>query len=171
MSNNILDPSVVKAVLDYDPSIGIMIWRDTPCHRNARAGSEAGCIIRSYDRLRVYRFVTITINRQKYKRSRLAFVWMTGEWPEHQIDHINGNSLDDRWCNLREATALQNAWNHKRRAKSSSLPMGIRTNPSGRYSARLQVNKKMIQIGTFDTIKEAENAYATARKKYYGEFA
>lgn len=163
-----MEPSAVRDALDYDQETGVMVWRSISPYHKGKIGAEAGTVTPS-NRDKCYH--NITICGRKYKRSRLAFAWMTGRWPEHQIDHINGNSLDDRWSNLREATPLQNAWNHKRRAKKSALPMGVRSNPSGRYSARLAVDKRMIQIGTFDTIEDAERAYAEARERYYGQFA
>jgi len=95
-----------------------------------------------------------------------------GKWPSDCIDHINGNSLDDRPENLRNATITQNAWNHFKRAKKQNLPMGVRINASsGKYAARIAYNKKLITIGTFKTAEEAHNAYINYKKELYGEYA
>ena len=86
------------------------------------------------------------------------------------IDHINGNSLDDRAINLREATITQNAWNHKGRSKSSGLPMGIRK-LGEKYQARIAVNKKTIYLGMHATAEAALSVYLQARRTHFGEFA
>lgn len=158
----------VRSALHYDPETGVMVWIGVSKYHCGLLGTEAGGPQPS-QRGKLYH--KISIGGRKHSRSRLAFVWMTGAWPDEMIDHINGNSLDDRWANLRPATATQNAWNHQGRAKKSSLPMGVRSNASGRYSARLAVNKRMIHLGAFDTQGEASAAYLKARETHYGEFA
>lgn len=163
-----MEPADVKRCLDYNPNTGVMIWVNVSPYHKEKNGREAGTLLPNNHR-KFYH--VISLGGRKHKRSRLAFAWMTGRWPAHQIDHINGDSTDDRWENLREATATQNAWNHRKRAKTSGLPMGVRSNPSGRFSARIAVNKRMIQIGTFDTSEAAAEAYAAARRQYYGQFA
>lgn len=157
----------LRARLTYYPTIGSFQWVDPSPYHSEKLGLEAGGPVPGGSG-KLYH--TISVNGRKYKRSRLAWLYMTGEWPEHQIDHINGNSLDDRWCNLRQATATENAWNHKRRAKKSDLPMGVRT-IGPRFQARLAVNHKMIHLGCFATPEEASDAYRQAREKHYGEFA
>ena len=163
-----MDAAKVRRFLDYDPGTGTMVWLNVSPYHREKNGMLAGGVVPNQSG-KFYH--TISLNGRKYKRSRLAFAWMTGAWPTHQIDHINGDSTDDRWANLREATATQNAWNHRKRSKASHLPMGVRSNPSGRFSARIAVNKRMVQIGTFDTAAEASEAYAAARRQYYGQFA
>lgn len=163
-----IDAATLKQTLLYAPRKGVFYWITPPKAHAELLGEEAGTETpcgngKSY--------VNIQIGGKKYKRSRLAFLFMTGRWPTEHIDHINGNSLDDRWANIREATPTQNAQNVKRRKKVSALPMGVRKNPSGRFSARIVVNRRHVQLGTFDTAQEAETTYQTARIKYYGEFA
>lgn len=162
------DAARVRDLLDYDPETGVMRWVNVSKYHIGLNSKEAGGPVPNHNGKR---YVTITIDGRKYKRSRLAFAWMTGRWPTHCIDHINGNSEDDRWVNLREATITENAWNHSRRAKRSALPMGVRTMASGRYQARLAVNKKMLHLGTFATPEEAVSAYQKAREEHYGQFA
>ena len=163
-----MDQGELRAALEYYPALGVFVWVKPSAYHREKAGTEAGCA-RANGGGKKYH--VIKFQGGAHKRARLAWFYMTGRWPADQVDHINGNSLDDRWCNLREATPTQNAWNHKRRAKASELPMGVRTNPSGRFSARLAVNKRMIQIGTYDTSEQACAAYQQAREVYYGEFA
>jgi len=116
-------------------------------------------------------YSSLSINGRKIKRSRIVFALIHGRWPSGQIDHINGNSLDDRPSNLREATQTQNAWNHKKRTKRSPMPMGVRQIPSGRYLARIACNKTKYALGIFDDVRDAEAAYQSARHRLFGEFA
>lgn len=85
-----------------------------------------------------------------------------------QIDHINGNGLDNRRENLRYATASQNAQNRKGWGK---LPKGVKLNKySGKYEARFQMHKRYYHLGSFNTPEEASLAYQTKAKEYFGEF-
>lgn len=163
-----MEASRVRDLLEYDPDTGVMRWRNVSKYHVEKSGRVAGCSVRNHSGKR---YINITIDGRKHKRSRLAFAWVTGRWPNHCIDHVNGNSEDDRWINLREATVTENAWNHKRRAKASVLPMGVRNMASGRFQARLAVNKKMLHLGTFDTPERASAAYQKARGLHYGQFA
>jgi type V secretory pathway adhesin AidA len=115
--------------------------------------------------------VAADVDLRQYLRSQIVFAVKTGAWPTDLIDHENGNSLDDRGDNLRPATQMQNAWNHKGRAKASLLPMGVRATRSGRYQARIQVDKKPKVVGVFDTPDAAQAAYQLARKEHFGDYA
>lgn len=157
----------LRETLLYSPKSGVFYWIKPPRGHAELLGEEAG----SPALFNGKQYHTIQIGGVKYKRSRLAFLYMAGRWPTEMMDHINGDSLDDKWLNLREATGTQNAWNHKTRAKKSDLPMGVRINSSGRFSARIGVAGQQVQIGTFDTIEAARAAYLDARLKYFGEFA
>lgn len=90
-----LTQEVLKSLLYYDPETGIFVWLVT--RQRSPAGKEAG----GYDE-KGYR--RICVNGTKVRAHRLAWLYMTGEWPEDQLDHINGLKDDNRFVNLREAT-------------------------------------------------------------------
>lgn len=88
------------------------------------------------------------------------------------IDHINGNSLDNRRCNLRIATDAENCQNQKRSAKNTSGYKGVRyIDYKRKWVARINANRKHFFLGYFDTAEEAYEAYCKAAIKYHKEFA
>jgi hypothetical protein len=84
------------------------------------------------------------------------------------MDHINGNTLDDRWCNLREATYEENAMNIKYR-DSGILPMGV-TRHRRKYKAAIGYLGNKLFIGCYDTPQLAHEAYLNKRKELFGDF-
>jgi len=115
--------------------------------------------------------VTISLKTLKgawrpYYAHRLAWLWMTGQWPTEEIDHINGDSTDNRWSNLREATHAENNRN-KPFYKGTSRFIGASFHKaSGLWRADIQHRT----IGYFKTREEAASAYAKVAKKLYGKF-
>jgi len=70
-------------------------------------------------------YIVIMINRKSYRSHRLAWLYMTGEWPPQEIDHINRIVGDNRWVNLRQATRTQNNINVRLRSDNSSGLRGL----------------------------------------------
>jgi len=86
------------------------------------------------------------------------------------VDHRNGDTLDNRRSNLRPATHQQNMRNMRKDVKSMSGVRGVHRNKS-RWIARLTINGKGLCFGTYDTIAEAAEARRQAEQQYFGEFA
>jgi hypothetical protein len=91
------------------------------------------------------------------------------------VDHINGNTLDNRKCNLRICTNAQNQMNARpHEDKKSKLPKGVcraKSNPGYPYQVRLSWNGTRIQVGYFKTVEQAEAAYLKAVEFYHEQFA
>lgn len=85
------------------------------------------------------------------------------------IDHINGNTLDNRLCNLRETKQMCNTWN--RIVKNSSRIHGIEETESGKWYSHISVNGNRINLGTYENIEDAISARMDAEKLYFGEYS
>lgn len=93
------------------------------------------------------------------------------------IDHINGNKLDNRKCNLRLVTQQQNCFNSKKRIApvSGKKPsrfkgVGWRENRK-KWRSRITFNGKRYYLGQYETEEEAALAYNKAAKSFFGEYA
>lgn len=86
------------------------------------------------------------------------------------VDHINGDTLDNRKCNLRVCTSAENIRNRKLHKNSISGYKGVRKQGKN-WRATIRANDKRIFLGVFNTKEEAAAAYNEASKKYHGEFA
>ena len=97
---------------------------------------------------------------------RVVWKMVHGEWPNY-IDHINGVRNDNRLCNLRNVTMRTNARNVRKTDNTATGVMGVYTNPTGKpYRARISVDGKMLNLGSFDTLESAAAARKRADAKY-----
>lgn len=89
-----------------------------------------------------------------------------------EVDHINGDLLDNRKENLRICTHRQNMCNRRLQRNNTTGYRGVATIDGGnRYYAQIYLNRKKIHIGSFKDPKDAAIAYNEAAKQHYGEFA
>jgi len=151
----------LKNILDYNPETGEFIWK-----KNIRK-ILVGCIAGTVDRNKYRR---ININHQRYLAHRLAWFYMTGDWPEQYIDHINHNRDDNRFSNLRLATKSENSRNAKRNKNNTSGYKGV-SKKGNKFIAQIWVDYKRINLGLFDTAEQAHIAYIQAAKTHFKDFA
>lgn len=90
---------------------------------------------------------------------------------ERLVDHINGNTLDNRRSNLRIASRLQNNVNSKKRKNCKSKYKGLMLRPSGRWGVYIKFQGINYCLGTFDNEIEAAKVYNKKALEFYGEYA
>jgi len=91
--------------------------------------------------------------------------------PGFDVDHIDGNKLNNRRSNLRVATRSQNSANRGPTGGTSKFK-GVRyCKDKGRYRAEIQADGRYIHLGYFDVEVDAARAYDQAAVTHYGEFA
>lgn len=149
-----------------DIETGRVYWR-VKRGPNSRIGSETGLSHNSEG----YR--TMHIKEGSLKVHRLIWLMVYGDWPLRQIDHINGNRSDNRPANLRLVTNGENQQNRRlpRIDNSTSKHMGVGFFARNqKWRARIQVGKKSIWLGYFDTEQLAAEAYQVAKTKHHPFF-
>jgi hypothetical protein len=162
-----LSLDVLKNNVTYDKDTGIFIRTKTHPKRKYLAGSVTGVS-------RPDGYVQIMIEGKLFLAHRLAWLYVYGELPKNNIDHINGIKNDNRIENLRDVKQVTNVQNLKKARKSSvsSNKLGVSFANKGKnidkpFRARIVVDHKEIHLGTFSNEDEAHEAYLLAKRKYH----
>ena len=135
-------------MLLYKPETG-SFFRLTKPAPSARVGDLAGC-----DNGNGY--LRITLDGASHYSHRLAWLYITGEWPKDQIDHINHIRDDNRWGNIREVTHQENQMNRSISPNNTSGVTGVHWDKCARkWRAKIKREGKTINIGLFDCRLEA----------------
>ena len=152
-----ISQSNIKSLLNYDLGTGLFT-------RKVSAGSGAsGCIAGTVNGRG---YCQITINRKIYKAHRLAFLYVLGYIPE-KVDHINHDTLDNRWINLRPADSQINGRNQSMHKTNTSGCCGVtKHKQSGRWQAQIKVVGKNLFLGLFDDLESAIAARKAANTRY-----
>jgi hypothetical protein len=172
----------LKELLHYDPETGDWTWK-VQLSNAALIGSSAGSIYCQLGRTKTHSILRIRIGRKNYLAHRLAFLYMLGRWPIGEVDHKNRNPMDFSWKNLREgASRSQQGANKSKRSGTSSRYKGVHLERPRKWKpiesqhdqvwrACIQVNGKMISLGSYANEDEAGRAYNVAAIRYFGEYA
>ncbi len=153
-----VDADFVRHLLHYDPLTGVWTWMNPLPRSKMKRGDIAGRLTNQGRR-------QIRISSGFYYSSRLAWLYMTGKWPEDQIDHKNRIKDDDRWDNLREATQSQNSFNRSWCEVNGDL-RGI-----AECGHQFSVNIGGKYLGLYPSLGEAKVARDEALRTMAGPFA
>ena len=137
----------VVELLHYDPETGIFLRRARTSNR-IKIGDKAG----SKDKAG---YLCIRLNGITYKAHRLAWLYVYGEWPRKEIDHINGRRDDNRIANLRDVSKSVNQQNR-------GYVRGY-SRDRNRWKAQIRCDGKWMHLGCFGTEAEAHAAYYRAK--------
>lgn len=155
MAAAIITATRLRELLNYNPATGVFTNR-IKRSRKTVAGAPAGGERDGY--------VAIRLDGVLYQAHRLAVLYVTGQWPEFEVDHRNGVRCDNRWDNLRDKTHQTNLQNLRvARADNALGVLGVSMS-RGKFKAQIKVEGKNKCLGRFDTLDEAEQAYLNAKR-------
>ncbi len=153
----------LKELFDYRED-GSLIWKKITSFR-VRVGDKAGSPS-------TYGYLVTSINNKAYKIHRLIWCIHHGNFPNSNIDHINGITNDNRIENLRDANSFQNACNTKKHKHNTSGIKGVSWEKRrNRFEVYIQTGGKKHHLGYRFTLLDAAALIIIKRKEMHGEFA
>lgn len=169
--------SDLKKYLICDPDRGVLFWKHRP-----REMFTSECSFRSWNTKYAGREAFTSCDSDGYRHGKILgfsfrahrVIWAvkTGEWPKGEVDHINGDILDNRWENLRIATHSQNMKNRGAPSNNTSGYKGVSFHrKKGKWRAAIHSEGKKYHLGYFNSAELASQAYEEAAKIHHGNFA
>jgi hypothetical protein len=153
----------LRQMIGYEPDTGRLYWKVKP-NRNILAGRTIG-------RPNSWAHICFGFMGRTWMSHRVAWFLYFGYWPEHQIDHINGDPADNRIENLRDVPQTMNMQNKRRAHKNNeSGLLGVSKSERGRtkpWKATIKVDGKSRTLGRFATAEEAHQAYMQAKRQFH----
>lgn len=152
----------LKELLHYNPETGAFTCLVS--RGSVKAGSIPGG---SFKVIGGKSYRALCIDDTRYLEHRLAWLYMHGHFPVYEIDHINGDGIDNRLCNLRSVTRLENRKNRRLQSNNTSGTNGVLWNKAARkWLAKITVDSKITHLGSFEDINDAIEARKEAEIKY-----
>ena len=163
-AHNSIDVERLKDVLDYSPESGLLFWRKRLSIR-INKGDVAGCRgLRGY--------IILKVDGVGLFAHRAAWAIYYGSWPNGIIDHIDRDRTNNKICNLRISNAADNAHNCSIRKNNTSGVHGVSFDKrSGKWLAKICINRKQIFLGHFERIEDARIARVNAELKIHPAYA
>lgn len=153
------EQELLKQKLHYDPETGIFTALHS--HGTRVKGEQVGC-------LSPHGYLVAHFNGKNHLCHRLAFLYMTGDWPELDVDHKDTNTTNNKWDNLRVVTKSVNSRNRSVQKNNTSGVVGVSWHKARRkWQANIRVNGKQVSLGFFEYKEDAIFARMTAEKNFY----
>jgi hypothetical protein len=154
-ANSTITQARIQELLHYDPETGVFT------RKKPGPGIAVGQVCGTVDQ---EGYVRARVDMKTYGVHRLAWLYVKGQFPAGEVDHINGNRRDNRIENLRDVSKASNLQNQKRaQAGSRSGLLGAYYN-QGKWRAAIQTNGMNKNLGNFNTPEEAHQAYLAAKR-------
>lgn len=153
-----IDVDLVRSLFNYDPESGVLYRR-----KGRNAGKRAGSM-RVGNKGDAYRLVYVSRDQGHVYEHRLIWAMVTGKSRFGQIDHRDGDGLNNRWSNLRAVSDVENKRNRPRQRNSPGIILGV-TPRGNSYLARIGLNGKYIDLGLYDCQFEAVCARKSAEAR------
>ncbi len=157
-------PEYLRQRLRYEPETGRLIWRESSemrqCWNTRYVDTQAG-------RVNNRGYVGVKLDGCEYQAHRIIWTIVYGDWPKSEIDHINGNRLDNRIDNLRDVDRVENGRNLAKRKDNTSGVTGVYWNRQcHKWEARIMVNNATKYLGLFSNIEDAVNTRKAAEMEF-----
>ena len=153
----------LKELFSYNPDTGNF----TVLQNRKGSAKKIGDILGSKNKAG---YLEADIDGKRYYLHRLAYLYMTGSFPQEHIDHCNRNKDDNSWKNLRIVTHQENMQNENSIRKHNTLGYRGVYKRKDKFGAKIVHNKKQIHLGFFNTVEEAGLAYAKAKPTVHTYF-
>jgi hypothetical protein len=164
MTKRALSAERLRELVKYDPETGIFTRRIATSNR-IKVGDLVGSPM-------AIGYFEASIGGRRDTLHRFAWLYMTGEWPDGDIDHRDLDESNTRWGNLRCGSHAQNIANQKTRIDTVTGVKGVCLDRrTGRFAAYVTINQRKIHLGMFESKEDAGNAYREAATRHFGEFA
>lgn len=137
---------LIQKTLDYDPESGVFTFK-------VKRGCRLPGDVAGYEETkRGVRYYGLSVNNKSYRAGRVAWFLSYGAWPSGDIDHIDGNGLNNRLCNLRDVSRSENLRNCSQRVTNSSGFNGVSWMENNqKWRATISVNGKNKILGHYKT--------------------
>lgn len=147
---------VIREFFHYCPVTGVITWRKT---RNNR--SNVGARVGTLNKDGVWQ---LSFGYKTYLQHRVAWLYMTGNWPSQVVDHIDGNLANNAWANLRDVS--QSVIRQNMRVASSGTVIGNMGvfNARGNWQYAINTMGVTLLSGRFKSAKDAHIEYEIAKQ-------
>lgn len=170
MPKQILAQEYLKECLHYDPDTGVFTWKERPLRHFKNDRYRRAWHSRHYHKSpggpNDQGYILIRVCGRQTRAHRLAWLYMTGEMPEGEIDHINHDRADNTWANLREIPKPENQKNMSLNRRNTSGYCGVSfSKQTGRWEAYIGTGKDREHLGRFASITDAISARKVAMRR------
>lgn len=152
------DQEFLKSKLSYDTQTGVFTALHS--HGKRKSGAAVGS-------LTPHGYLVVHFKGKSHMCHRLAFLYVTGEWPLEIVDHKDGDKTNNKWNNLRLTTVSINSRNRRTNKNNKSGTMGVSWHSRDElWQANITVDGKQVNLGLFQHKEDAIFARMTAEKDY-----
>ena len=148
----------LMSVAHYDATTGVFT------RLTSAGGFHVGTEMGKTD---TYGYRQLTINGRSYLAHRMAWLYVNGEWPSGEIDHIDGNRSNNSIINLRVVPRMGNTQNIKSSRVTNILGILGVSRSGKKFISRINTQNGQIHLGTFNTPEEAHDVYVEAKRKLH----
>lgn len=149
----------LRELVHYCPETGI--FTHLKSKGSKKAGMIAGCST-------PIGYITIMVDGFRTMAHRFAWLYMTGQWPKNEIDHIDGNKSNNAFLNLRDVDRSINTQNQNRAKITNKLGiLGVSQIKCGKFKAVITIRGKRHYLGVYETADDAYQAYLKAKRSLH----